>query len=146
MATTYKWSAAWTSRGNVLTAELNALASAGVSAAGTEVDNATNLDTWGQLKLSVTFATNPSAGGYVNVYMVTAPDGTNYEDSGTSTPVHRLVASIPVRAVTTAQVVNSKPFPLEPAKTKFFLENQAGFAFPASGSTVALFTANEGSP
>lgn len=145
MASTFKWAAGWTSRSTVLTTELNSLAAAGVSVAGTEIDNSTNLDVWGQLKLSVTFGSAPTAGGYVNLYMVTAPDGTNYEDSGTVTPIHRLVASLPVRAVNTAQILNSKPIILEPGKTKFYLENVTSQAFPASASTVTLYTANEGS-
>ncbi len=146
MSTTFKWSAAWTSQGNVLTTELNSLANAALTNAGTEVTNNTNLDLWGQVKLSVTFGTNPTAGGYINVYMITACDGTNYEDGSSSANpgIHKLVASIPVRAVTSAQVLTSRPFSLEPAKTKFIIENASGQAFPSSGSTLALFTADEG--
>ena len=140
---TEKW-AAYTSRGSVLSTELNALASAGRSAAGAEVDNGTNLDMFGVLELSVTFGTAPSAGGYVEIYMVTAPDGTNYEDgSNTIDPgTHKLVDRIPVRAVTTAQRLSGRLIPLLPEKTKFLLYNGSGQAFPASGSTLTLYTTN----
>jgi len=140
---TEKW-AAYTSRGNVLSTELNALASAGRSAAGTEVDNGVNLDMYGVLELQVTFGTAPSAGGYVEIYMVTAPDGTNYEDgSNTVDPgTHKLIDRIPVRAVTTAQRLTGRMIPLLPEKTKFLLYNGSGQAFPASGSTLALYTTN----
>jgi hypothetical protein len=140
---TEKW-AAYTSRGNVLSTELNALASAGRSAAGTEVDNGVNLDMYGVLELQVTFGTAPSAGGYVEIYMVTAPDGTNYEDgSNTVDPgAHKLVDRIPVRAVTTAQRLTGRMIPLLPEKTKFLLYNGSGQAFPASGSTLTLYTTN----
>lgn len=143
---TIKW-AAYTDRGNVLTTELNALANAGRSAAGTEIDNATNKDRWGKFELNVTFGTAPSAGGYVEIYAVTAPDGTNYEDgSNTVDPgTHKLIDRIPVRAVTTAQRLTGRQFPLEPAKTKFLLLNASGQAFPASGSTLKLYTTNESS-
>ena len=140
---TEKW-AAYTSRGSVLSTELNALASAGRSAAGTEVDNGANLDMFGALELQVTFGTAPSAGGYVEIYMVTAPDGTNYEDgSGTVDPgTHKLIDRIPVRAVTTPQRLTGRMIPLLPEKTKFLLYNGSGQAFPASGSTLTLYTTN----
>ena len=140
---TEKW-AAYTSRGNVLSTELNALASAGRSAAGTEIDNATNLDMWGKLELNVTFSTAPVAGGYVEIYMVTAPDGTNYEDGSNSVDpgTHKLVDRIPLRAVTTAQRLSGRLIPLLPEKTKFLLYNGSGQAFPVSGSTLALYTTN----
>lgn len=140
---TEKWDG-FTSRGTVLTTELNSLASASRSAAGTEINNATNKDVFGKLELSVTFGTAPSAGGYVEIYAVTAPDGTNYEDgSNTVDPgVHKLVDRIPVRSVTTAQRLNGRMIPLEPAKTKFLLLNGSGQAFPASGSTLTLYTTN----
>lgn len=143
---TIKW-AGYTDRSTVLATELNALANAGRSAAGAEVDNATNLDRWGKFELSVTFGTAPSAGGYVEIYAVTAPDGANYEDgSNTVDPgTHKLIDRIPVRPVTTAQRLTGRQFPLEPAKTKFILLNGSGQAFPASGSTLKLYTTNEAS-
>ena len=140
---TEKW-AAYTSRGNVLSTELNALASAGRSAAGIEVDNGTNLDMFGVLELQVTFGTAPVAGGFIEIYMVTAPDGTNYEDgSDTVDPgTHKLIDRIPVRAVTTAQRLSGRLIPLLPEKTKFLLYNGSGQAFPATGSTLTLYTTN----
>ena len=143
---TIKW-VGYTDRSTVLTTELNSLANAGRSAAGTEINNATNLDRWGKFELAVTFGTAPSAGGYIEIYAVTAPDGTNYEDgSNTVDPgTHKLIDRIPVRAVTTAQRLTGRQFPLEPAKTKFLLLNGSGQAFPASGSTLKLYTTNESS-
>ena len=140
---TEKW-AGFTSRGNVLSTELNSLANNGRSAAGAEIDNGANKDMYGQLELQVTFGTAPSVGGFVEIYMVNALDGTNYEDgSNTVDPgTHKLVDRIPVRAVTTAQRLTGRMIPLEPAKTKFLLLNGSGQAFPASGSTLALYTTN----
>ena len=140
---TEKW-AAYTSRGSVLSTELNALASAGRSAAGTEIDNGANLDMFGVLELQVAFATAPVAGGFIEIYMVTAPDGTNYEDgSNTVDPgTHKLIDRIPVRAVTTAQRLCGRLIPLLPEKTKFLIYNGSGQAFPASGSTLTLYTTN----
>ena len=140
---TVKW-AGWTSRGTVLGTELNALDDAERSAAGTEVDNATNKDRWGKLELAVTFGANTDAGSYVEIYMVTAPDGTNYDDGSDSVDpgAHKLVDRIPLRE-TTAYRVTGRTIPLEPAKTRFLLLNASGQAFPASGSTVTLYTTNE---
>lgn len=139
------WDAAWNSRGTVLTTELNSLGNGNRTNAGTEVANQTNLDQYAKVELQVTFGSAPSAGGVVNVYMVTAADGTNYEDGSSSVDpqAHRLMVSIPVRAVTSAQRLTSRPFALEPAKTKFIIENKSGQSFPASGSTLTLYTAND---
>lgn len=138
------WGAAPVDEGSILTTELNALADGSRSAGGTELDNSANLDTYGQLELNVTFATSPDAGGHVKLYMITAPDGTNYSDgSDTVDPgADTWVLDIPVRAVTSAQRKVTKMFPIPNAKIKFILENQAGFAFPATGSTVELYTSN----
>jgi hypothetical protein len=145
MPNVINWDTAFNSRGNVLSTELNSLADAAFTAVGTEITNNTNLDQYGLLQLNVTFGTNPSAGAYVNIYMVTAPDGTNYEDgSATVLPAQAcLIASIDIRASTTAQKRRTGLLTLLPAKTKFILENKTGQAFPASGSTLVLFSTND---
>jgi hypothetical protein len=145
MANAVKWEAAFLSRGDVLTTELNALANAARTAAGAVIDNATNLDQYGKLELTVDFVSAPSAGAVVNVYMVTAPNGTNYEDgSGTVDPgAHTLVAVIPIRVDTAAQRLTSRLFTMQPALSKFILENLTGQAFPASGSILKLYVTNE---
>lgn len=144
MANAILWQTTPTSRGNVLSSDLDSLANAARTAAGTEIDNSANLDTYGALELNVTFGTAPSAGGYVALYMVTAPDGTNYSDGAAAVDpgADTWVLNIPVRAVTTAQRKITKWFPLPPAKLKFILYNGSGQAFPASGSTVELFSNN----
>lgn len=145
MANAIKWEAAWTQRANLLTTQLNALAANSRSAAGAELANETNLDQYGKLELTVDFVSAPSAGGYVNVYMITAPDGTNYEDGSDSVDpgLHTLVATLPIKATTSAQRVLSSVFALQPAKTKFLLENKTDQPFPASGSIVNLYSAND---
>jgi len=145
MANQVLWDAAYVDRSTVLTTELNSLANLSRTNAGTEIANQTNLDQYGKVELNVTFGSAPSAGGFINVYMVNAPDGTNYEDGSSSADPgsHKLVAVIPVKAVTSAQRVTSRLFGLEPAKTKFIVENKSGQAFPSSGSTLKLYTAND---
>lgn len=145
MANAIKWAGAWTSRSNVLSTELNSLANTSRTNAGTAVDNSTNLDQYGKLELNVTFGTAPDSGATVKIFMVTAPDGTNYEDGSSSVAPgsHTLVDIIPVKASTSAQRLMSRIIPLQPAPTKFLLENQTGQAFPATGSAVELFTNND---
>ena len=140
-----KWDAGWVDRGNVLTTELNSLASDTYSAAGNEIANQTNLDKYGKAEIQVTFGTAPAAGGFLVLVMVTAPDGTNYEDGGGSVDpgAHRYVASVPVRVATTAQRLTTHIFDLEPAKTKFMILNRTNQTLPASGSIVKLYTQND---
>ncbi len=132
MANAILWQAAPTSRGNVLAAQMNALADNAYTAAGAEVDNSSNLDTYGKLELNVTFGTAPDAGGYVALYLIDAPDGTNYSDGSSSVDpgADKLKLTIPVRAVTSAQLKVTITFPISPTKIKFILENQSGQAFP----------------
>jgi len=139
------WDAAWTSRGTVLTTELNNLAASARTAKGSEIDNSTNLDQYGKLKILVTFGSAPAAGGYLQIHMVTTLDGSDWEDGDASNDpgTHTVVGVIPVKATTSAQKLNSPIFKMEPGKTKFILYDGCSVAFPASGSTVTLYTAND---
>lgn len=141
---TEKW-AGLADRGNILATELNSLASGSRSNVGTEYDNSTNKDCWGQLEFVLTFASAPSAiDPYVLVYMVNSLDGTTYEDgSNTVDPgAHKLIDRIPVRAVVGPQILHSRLFTLKSAKTKFMVLNGSGQALAASGSYVKLYTDN----
>jgi len=142
---TIKWAGAPTSRSTVLTTELNSLANGSRTNAGSEIDNSSNLDTYGFLKLAVTFGTNPSAGAYVEIHMLMALDGTNYPDGSSSVDpgVDTTILTIPILASTSAQSKQVGPFLLPPSKVKFILVNATGQAFPASGSTLTLYTQNQ---
>lgn len=130
---------------SLMTTELNSLASA-AAALGVEYDNSTNLYLWGLFELNVTFGTNPTANSTVDLYLIPAPDGTNYDDAVTgaagSAPATSYVGGFPLRAVTTAQKVpvgaGLQLISLPPAKFKAFVVNRSGQAFPASGSTVKM--------
>lgn len=126
--------------------ELNSLAN-GSGALGAEYDNATNLYTHGLFELNVTFGTNPTAGSLVDVYLIPAPDGTNYDDSTTGAspyaPPSTYVGSFAVQATTSAQKVpmggmGLAEIALPPTKFKALVINRSGQAFPASGSTVKM--------
>ncbi|MBI1335830.1 MAG: hypothetical protein GC164_02580 [Phycisphaera sp.] len=144
MPNSIQWQQAWVSRGDVLTTELNTLANDARTNAGAEVDNSANLDQFALIELNVTFASSPASGGYVQLYLLQAPDGSNYDDGSSSVDPgnHKRLLEIPVRATTSAQRLTSGLFLLPPAKVKFILLNKSGQAFPASGSTVRLYTSN----
>jgi len=145
MANAIKWEAGWTSRSTVLTTQLNSLANGAYSAAGTEIDNSSNLDQYGKLEISLA-SLSPSGAAYVQVHMITAPGGTSYEDAPASTNLcgHTIVASIPLDSTaSSAKRVMSGVFQMQPAKTKFVFYNSAGVALASSGNTVTLYTAND---
>lgn len=131
------------SQTSLLTTELNSLANSNASALGTEYDNATNLYMFGLFELNVTFASNPTLGSTIDLYIVSAPDGTNYDDATTGatllTPITSFAGGFPLRNVTTAQKVALGAITqilLPPTKFKIQVYNRSSQAFPASGSTV----------
>lgn len=128
--------------GNVLSTELNSLSNGSRTNAGTEYDNSTSKKTHAWVEFACTWGSAPAAGGYVQVHLVRAPDGTNYEDGSSSVDpgAHTVVVVIPVRATTSAQRLVSRPFRLPPFKVKPILYNGSGQAMPASGSTLKLHT------
>lgn len=127
----------------LLSTELNALANTN-GALGVEYDNslAANLFFWGVMQLDVTFAVAPTADSVVEAYIISAPDGTNYEDgAGGATPVAPVISYIGawvLRAVTTVQRLAIKGVTLPPTKLKVLVVNKSGQAFPATGSTVKM--------
>ena len=76
----------YTSRSTVLTTQLNSLSNGSYSAAGSELNNASNLDRFAVAELSVTFGSSPTADSTIDLYCLSTPDGTNYEDGDGSTP------------------------------------------------------------
>lgn len=143
MAGSTKWEAA--AQATVASTELNSLAN-GSAALGAEYDNSSGLYIRGIFELNVTFGTNPTANSLINVYLVPAPDGSNYDDSvtgaGGSAPVTGYIGGFPLRAVTSAQKVplgiGLQTIEIPPMKFKLLVLNNSGQSFPASGSTILL--------
>jgi hypothetical protein len=136
---TEKWSAL-TAR-TTLTTELNALADGSYSTPGTAIDNGTNLDRFGVAELTVDFASAPTDRAAIDIYLIPAPDGTNYADA-TEPAAYQFVGSFMVDNTTSAQRLVSTRFEVPPCKFKFALHNRSGQAFPASGSVFTPFTFN----
>lgn len=118
-----------------LSTELNSLANATLCSVSSAIDQDTPLQSHITLQLDVTFGTNPSAGAYCSIYWVPALDGTNFATSHQDYGPHWL-CSIPLRAVTSQQVITVRNVELPPFDGKLALYNASGQSFPASGSTV----------
>lgn len=102
--------------------------------AGAEIDNSVNLDESADIELLFTLAATPVAGAPINVHILYAPDGTNYEDgipatndgTAAASPVpfpSSLVGSVGVAAASTAQRVTLRDIPLQPHKMKLVIYN-----------------------
>jgi hypothetical protein len=122
--------------------ELNALAN-NDAALGAEYDNATNLYLWGLFELLVDFVSAPTVDTPVELYLIPAPDGTNYADGdGTPTaPANCYVGCFVMRATTAAMRLVlgiDHRVDLPPTKFKALVYNKSGQAFPATGSTLKM--------
>lgn len=132
----------------MLSSELNALANgSGVTqATGTNAayDNSANLAFWADFEIAITFGVAPAADAAIELYLVPAFDGTNYETTvdGASPVVdlNSLIGVFDCMAVTTAQrrLIRSVPLPITPFK--LYLLNRSGQAFPATGTVVRMIT------
>lgn len=140
---TEKW-AAFTSRGTVLTTELNSLGNGSYSAVGTVIDNGTNLDRFGVAVGSFPIGSAPTVDTTYDLFAVPAVDGTNYMDGGGSVkpPASTYCGSFQLRAVATTQAIATCLFELPPCKVKFVLYNGSGQAMDATLNTVTLYTTN----
>lgn len=134
-----------TSRGNVLTTELNSLANSAYTALGPEYDNSAQLDMWAiAVLLTGTFGGTPTLNAPLHLYALAAIDATNYEDGSASIrPTDdAFLGTFQVYNATNAQRLITRPFRLKPVKLKFQLFNGTGQALNASGNTVGLYTYN----
>lgn len=145
MANQILWDAGVVDEGDVLTTELNSLAAAARTAKGTEYANSTDLRQHFWLEFTGSFGSSPTAGRMLTVFALKALDGTNYEDGDASTtpPATAVVATLPVRATTSAQRITSRRFELPPCKIKFVLQNDADTSLAASSNVLALYSATD---
>lgn len=122
------------------------LANNTLSAAGTEYDNRTNLNTYAWLELDATFSVAPSdAAPTVDVYVTIDHDNGGHASApvtGGTDVSDQFVMSFPARKVTTAQnKIPWQPIMLPPAKIIFYADNQTGQTM-SSGWTVKLHVNN----
>ena len=143
-ASQVKWDTAPTSRGNILTTELNSLANDAYSAVGPAFDNTSNLDQFAWVEVNLA-SLNPTTGAFITLFLVQSLDGTNYEDEPSSTlpGYHAIRAVIPIKTGSATKRAISDMFRIPPGHFKPVLRNDCNVAFGASGNTVELFTAND---
>lgn len=132
--TTAQW-AAPSSAQTMITTEANSLATAGTTALGTAWDNTSTryVQCAGEVYLA---SLTPASGGYVQVYLVPAPDGTNYGDAGVNS---NLVATIYPSTSASAKRLMFENVPMGPFLYKVALKNVTGVTLAASGNTVKLW-------
>jgi len=136
----FPWEA-FTDRGNVAGTTLNSLADATLSGVMTEIDNAANLDTHAVVEVNLG-SLNPTGVPRLELYMVKAPDGTNYEQAPIIGGANRntLIATIPVPTGSATKRVMSSLIVLPPFKVKLYIGNQLNVGMASSGNTVDVYT------
>jgi hypothetical protein len=128
----------------VMSTELNALGASSGKAISAAINNGPistdyQLDLFADLELAVDFATAPTAGTVVELYLLPSIDGgTTYPDGSTSIlPQSSLfVGGFAVRSTTAPQVMALRGVALPPGYYKYLMQNTTNQAFPATGSTL----------
>jgi hypothetical protein len=130
---------------SAMTTELNSVANNSrviSSALGADATAANLLGDW---ELAVTYGTNPTVDTCIDLYLVRAADGTNYEDGDASIRpgADSFAGCFQVRAVTTAQRMVIRDVPMPPGLYKAVIHNNGtGQTFAASGNTLKVRTHN----
>ncbi len=122
----------------LMTTELDSLANGSASALGTAYANQTNLNEFGDFELTVTFGGNATVDTTVDLYLVPATDGTNYNDGSSSVQPANFYRGSWVMRATTAHKLTIHGVILPPVPFKVLVLNGSGQNFPASGSTVKM--------
>jgi len=137
---TFPWGA-FTDRGNLASTTLDSLADATLSAAMTELDNSSNLDTHAIIEVNLG-SLNPTGSPYLELYMIKAPDGTNYEETPVigGTDRNTLIVTPPVPTGSATKRVMTGLIILPPCKIKLYIGNQLNVTMAASGNTVDVYT------
>jgi hypothetical protein len=109
-----------------------------------EIDNSTNLDDTLDVELAFTPEAAPTANVVFYIYLLSAIDGTNYEDGGTALqPTAKLpIASIACRAAATAQKVAVSGITIPPGKFKLLVWNATAVQHDAM--TLLAYTYRKG--
>jgi len=144
MANDIKWGTL-SSASTLLSTELNLLADAAKTALGAEYDNSTSRNQYGWLEVYIPFASAPTDGKTIEIYLIKCLDGTNYEDGSSSVRPSgaSLAATIDVTSVASAQRRTSHIIQLPPCKFKALAISRVGATLPSSGNTVKLYFAND---
>lgn len=150
MPTNFLWGTRQTAY-NLLTTELNSLASGSGTAFGPEIDNTSNKWQLGDLNLKIASSSSAfTAASYLDVYFVIAADGTNYPKytSGASWKLAQNYWSARIwlhPATLSSEVIYEcvRGVAIPSAKWKTVLVSAAGVSLPASGNTLDIVPSPE---
>ena len=148
MANEIKWVAGWTAE-TVLVSDGAALTTVTYSAVSAEYDNTVGLYQYAMFDMAGTWGATPAAGGYIQLHLIQDIGTGTYEDGNTSPTIapgmHTVLSVIPIRAVSTAQLITSGPRPIiiPPNKFKIVLYNGASTTLAIHWTLAARFTSDE---
>lgn len=134
----------WTGGTSRTTGISGATLAAGANFLGDAIDNGTNKDRFCAIEVTFTGASTPTVDTLLEIYILYAADGTNYED-GDATPTDPKkppVGCVAARAVAGAQKQTLPAIPLSPFKFKILVKSELDVAI-TSALTVLCHTYNE---
>ncbi len=122
----------------LLSTELNSMASSSsTNVLGSAITITSTGYTDGELELLANAGSAMTVNTVVYVWLLRAPDGTNYEDGGTSvTPLRNPDAIFVVRAATANRITKRCRIP--PGTFKPLIQQQTGQTWNSSGNTLKL--------
>jgi hypothetical protein len=122
-----------------LSTELNSLANNALAAKSSALTLSTAGYLMGEVELSITFGTSPTASTGISVWFLREVDGSDYESGSSSlTPARAPDVVLPVIATTSAQRV-IVPCVIPPGTFIPLAKNDGtGQAFPSSGTTIKI--------
>jgi hypothetical protein len=117
--------------------------SSGANILGSEIDNESNLDRFLAVELTFTCAVAPTANGTIELYVIYALDGTNYErgDATPTDPTKAAAATFAAASVTVAQTGARFNIPIGPFAFKILLKSEIDR--DATAVTVDAYSYNE---
>ena len=112
--------------GAIRTSGINAASvAAGANCLGSVIDNSSNLDFHADVELVWSCSTAPTADRVLEVYLLYALDGTNFEDGDASTdPRAPVMGAVPVFANTSVHRFLVRGIPLEPLAFKVLVKSR----------------------
>lgn len=128
------------SSSSIITTGMNSLANEG-NAVSSEINNSTSSYLFNDAELYLAApGSAPSSGAVVELYIIQALDGTNYEDGDASTdpPATNLVGVFQITASATAQRRTIRNITIPPTKFKYVLINKTGVTLAASGNILKI--------
>lgn len=139
MANAVKWSALAGATVAVTGTALKSL-SDGANKLGTEYDNSTNHNMYADFVGKYTFNTAPAAGAYVALYLLGAPDGTNYEYGGDAVDpaANSWVGNFVVQATSNTHYCVLKHILLPNTKFKPLVMNEGGYMMSKTAGNLRV--------